>query len=194
LSSLLFRFQTCIKQWMSHILGHAFNKWLMTWLQTFSSMRHHTWSKQCNLFQQIFKQELPYKAKFLAWCQIKKKSLCLGCVKDSPQSGQSVSRGNTWHPYGQQQKASSQINVRVNEGTWNTANNNKLPFVEGLTGFHQLNSWYGSKYSKVSLLLIQYSVLSIIQGNGAEGFARIIDKHGSSKTCSLLSHKQKIKL
>jgi hypothetical protein len=30
--------------------------------------------------------------------------------------------------------------------------------------------------------LIQYSVLSIIQGNGADGVARIIEKHGSFKT------------
>jgi hypothetical protein len=39
-----------------------------------------------------------------------------------------------------------------------------------------------------------YSVLSITRDNGVEGIARIIEKHGQSKTYTLLSDKQEIEL
>ena len=43
------------------------DRYWSTWLQMFISTKQHTCSKQCNLFQIRFQQELPHKAKFLAW-------------------------------------------------------------------------------------------------------------------------------
>lgn len=107
------------------------------------------------LFRESFHKELPHKATFLVQ---QKRAFRLGCVKDSHQSGHSVSRSNTWDHYGQHQKAASQINMKRSREPWNTANNNTLP--------------------QPLPLFLQYSVLSITRGNGGEGVARIIEENG----------------
>ena len=48
-------------------------------------------------------------------------------------------------------------------------------------------------YKNIILTLVQYSVHSIIRGNCGDGVARVVEKHGWSKTFILLSHEQTIR-